>query len=93
MAGELDLAKVNSLFPKILEKTVRNKMYQSRFKKQMDAAVEKISYNNPLGTNTPYVTNENATLFSVVEGGPILAGAPVEYTQASVDIRKMWKSS
>lgn len=94
MAGEqLDLAKVNSLFPKILEKTVRNKVYQSRFLKEINRAVEKISYNNPLGSNTPYVTAENATLFAVAEGGQILNGAPVEYTQASIDIRKMWKSA
>lgn len=89
----LDLATVNSLFPKILEKTVRNKVYQSRFLREINAAAEKVSYNNPLGTNTPYVTAENATLFSVAEGGQILNGAPVEYTQGTVDIRKMWKSA
>lgn len=89
----LDLAKVNDLFPKILEKTVRNKVYQSRFLQEINSAVEKISYNNPLGNNTPYVTAENATLFSVAEGGQILNGAPVEYTQGTIDIRKMWKSA
>lgn len=89
----LDLAKVNDLFPKILEKTVRNQRYQSRFLKEINRAVEKISYNNPLGSNTPYVTSENATLFGVSEGGQILNGAPVEYTQAQIDIRKMWKSA
>lgn len=89
----LDLAKVNSLFPKILEKTVRNQRYQSRFLKEINRAAEKLSYNNPLGNNTPYVTSENATLFSVAEGGQILNGAPVEYTQGTLDIRKMWKSA
>lgn len=92
-AGDLSLATINALFPKMIEKTVRNKMYQSRFKTRMDAAVEKLQYNNPLGTNTPYVLSENATLFSVAEGGQILNGAPVEYTQKTVDIRKMWKSA
>lgn len=91
--ANLDLAKVNDLFPKILEKTVRNQTYQSRFLKQINAAVESVRYNNPLGTNTPYVTQENATLFSVAEGGQILNGAPVEYDQGTVDIRKMWKSA
>jgi hypothetical protein len=91
--ANLDLAKVNDLFPKMLEKTVRNKRYQSRYKKEIDAAVEKLQYNNPLGANTPYVTAENATLFGVSEGGQILNGAPVEYTQGSIDIRKMWKSA
>lgn len=91
--ADLDLAKVNSLFPKILEKTVRNKVYQSRFLKEIEKAAETISYNNPLGTNTPVVTQENATLFAVAEGGQILNGAPVEYTQTTVDIRKMWKSA
>jgi hypothetical protein len=91
--ADLDLAKVNSLFPKILEKTVRNQRYQSRFLKQINEAAEKIAYNNPLGSNTPYVTSENATLFGVSEGGQILNGAPVEYTQAQIDIRKMWKSA
>lgn len=91
--ADLDLAKVNDLFPKILEKTVRNQRYQSHFLKQINAAAEKVAYNNPLGNNTPYVTGENATLFAVAEGGPILNGAPVEYTQAQMDIRKMWKSA
>lgn len=90
--ADLDLAKVNSLFPKILEKTVRNQKFQSRYLKEINAAVEKLSYNNPLGANTPYVTNENATIFGVAEGGQILNGAPVEYTQGTIDIRKMWKS-
>lgn len=90
--ADLDLAKVNSLFPKILEKTVRNKKFQSRFLRRIEAAAEKISYNNPLGNNTPYVINENASLFGVGEGGQILNGTPVEYTQGTIDIRKMWKS-
>ncbi|MEQ1764229.1 MAG: hypothetical protein ABL984_13950, partial [Pyrinomonadaceae bacterium] len=92
MPQYLDLAAVNSLFPKILEKTVRNKLFQSRFLKEINRATEKLQYNNPLLSNTPYVIGENASLFGVSEGGQILNGSPMEYTQASIDIRKMWKS-
>ena len=61
--------------------------------KEINAAVEKIGYNNPQGLNTPYRTSENATLFAVGEGGQILGGGTPEYAQGSIDIRKMWKSA
>ena len=91
--ADLSISLVNALFPKMLEKTVRNKLYQSRFLQEINKAAETISYSNPLGTNTPMVSGENASLFSVAEGGQILNGNPVEYVQATMDIRKMWKSA
>lgn len=89
---DTDLAKVNTLFPKVLGKTVRARHFQSKFKKRIDAAAEKIKYKNPAGNNMQFVTTENASLFSVAEGGQILGGSPVGYTSVSMDIRKMWKS-
>lgn len=91
--ADLNLSAVSSLMPKIIETTQRNKMFQSRFLQEINKAVETVGYTNPLGLNTPYVTSENATLFSVAEGGQILNGAPNEYMQGSIDIRKMWKSA
>lgn len=90
---DFNVSLANNLFPKILEKAVNNRLYQSRFLKEINAAVEKIGYNNPQGLNTPYRTSENATLFAVGEGGQILGGGTPEYAQGSIDIRKMWKSA
>jgi hypothetical protein len=92
MATQIDIATVNNLFPKILGKTVRERVFQSRYLKEINAAAEQVAYLNPAGLNSQFVANENATLFSVAEGGPILNGAPVEYLAGTVDIRKMWKS-
>lgn len=90
--ADVDLAKVNTLFPKVLGKTVRARKFQSKFKKRIDAAAEVVKYKNPAGNNMQFVTTENASLFSVAEGGQILNGSPVGYTDVKMDIRKMWKS-
>ena len=93
MPADANIALMSALMPKMVGTAMRTKKYQSRFLNEIEAAAEKVPYMNTQGNNMPYITQENESLFSVVEGGQILNGAPVEYVQTTMDIRKMWKSA
>lgn len=91
--ADANISQMSALMPKMVGAAVRTKKFQSRFLNEIEDAAKKVQYMGLHGNNTSYVTQENETLFSVAEGGQILNGAPVEYAQTTMDIRKMWKSA
>lgn len=87
----LSNSQINGILPKIIEDGRNLLVAQSRFHAEMDK-VQKINKVNPTGINTPYTTAENANAFAVAEGGPILTGAPTEYTMSVATLRQHWAS-
>lgn len=91
--ADANIGQMSALMPTMISRTVRTKKFDSRFLREIERAAEKVQYLNSNGNKMSFVTQENESLFSVAEGGQILQGAPVEYAQTTMDIRKMWKSA
>ena len=89
--GQLDIATITGILPKLIEGGGIRPIAQSRFLREINKAKETMMI-NPGGLYTPYAVSENYGAFGVAEGGPILAGNAPQYTLAQAQIRQLWKS-
>lgn len=89
--GQLDVATITGLLPKLIEEGGIRPIAQSRFLQEINKARE-TNKMNPTGLNTTFAVSENYGGFAVAEGGPILAGNAPKYTLAKASLRQLWKS-